>query len=149
MNNREASDEPGVPQSIVIGSVLAIVIGSIVIGWVLTDPFAGFMSEGTRFAAVVVRNATGEDVTIEGHAEHSEWIEIPAWTPADQPWNGSMDASNWYGEHSRIGRDGCTAVPLRALDPNGEVIERRTPPLCDGDTWIIDGTVDVQSTDSE
>jgi hypothetical protein len=101
------------------------------------------MSEGEGFgAAVGLRNQTGEDVVIEAHAENAEWIPVPAWAPADQPWNGSIAVGNWYGDTNRVGRHGCSYVTLRALDPDGNEIERREPPLCDGETWVIDGNVD-------
>jgi hypothetical protein len=146
--DRGTSDGFGAPPlSVQISLVLAIIVGAIVVTWVLTDPFRGFMSEGEHFGAGVrLSNKTGEDVVIEAHADNAEWIGVPAWAPADQPWNGSMDAGNWYGDTHRFGREGCTYVPLRAIGPGGDEIERREPPLCDGETWVIDGRVDAPSS---
>jgi hypothetical protein len=41
-------------------------------------------------------------------------------------------------EHSLVGEDGCTTVPVVALGPAGEEIARAEPPLCVGDEWVIE-----------
>jgi hypothetical protein len=119
----------------IVAVVLAVVF-TIWLLWVVFDPFAGFMSEGRGFgAAIRVENATASEVTIEAFADHSEWN--PATTAIAPGTSGTVDAG--FGESSRIGRDLCTTVPLRALDDRGLELERHDPPQCDGDVWVIDG----------
>ena len=119
----------------IVAVVLAVVF-TIVLLWVMFDPFAGFMSEARGFgAAIRVDNATASEVTVEAYADHLEWIPVTTAIPPDT--SGGVTAQ--FGDHSRIGRDLCTTVPLRALDLGGRELERHDPPQCDGDIWLIDG----------
>jgi len=134
----------------VVAVIAAAVLTPIVV-WVMFDPFKGFMSEGRGFGlAVRVQNETGAEVVVEAFFK-GEWNDQHPWmvAPSGIPVDGGIAASSWYGEHSLIGRDGCSYVPFRALDTGGREIERREPPLCDGDTWVIDGRDDAPSSSGE
>lgn len=64
-----------------------------------------------------------------------EWLELP---PTLAP--GRSEAI-LYGseliEPSRVTVNGCTEGDLVALAPDGREVARHSPPLCDGDAWVI------------
>jgi len=122
-----------------IVAVIVAVVATPIVLWVMFDPLRGFMSEpGNSNAAMVISNATGEQVLVEAFADNQEWIRRPG--GAIQPQGqATLDSVYLPEDESRVQRDGCTFVALRALDAAGREIERREPPLCQGDTWVIDG----------
>jgi len=115
--------------------VLAIAV-PYVLFYVLGLPVEG---EHLGGAAVGVRNRTGEAITIQWLSETGDWRPLVGWDPPRDFDETSIGVSSWHGRYSLIGREGCTYVPLRALTPSGGELERKEPPLCEGDTWIIDG----------
>jgi hypothetical protein len=48
----------------------------------------------------------------------------------------------------QLGGDPCSRVPLVARTLDGSVVERRPPPLCNGEEWIIDGEPTDRDTQS-
>jgi hypothetical protein len=47
-----------------------------------------------------------------------------------------------------LGGEPCSLTNLVARRPNGRLVERRRPPLCYDEEWIIDGVPDAVGSDS-
>jgi hypothetical protein len=83
---------------------------------------------------ITVRNETEVRLTFQG-LPNGETVPLTARVnPGDA---GILIAAAALGEHSRLGEDGCTTVPVVALGPDGEQIARAEPPLCVGDEWVV------------
>jgi hypothetical protein len=83
---------------------------------------------------ITVRNETEVRLTFQG-LPNGEPVPLTARVnPGD---TGILITAAALGEHSRLGQDGCTTVPVVALDPDGEQIARAEPPLCVGDEWVV------------
>lgn len=83
---------------------------------------------------ITVRNETDVPLTFQG-LSNGEVVPLPARVgPVDTAI--VIDAAA-LGEHSRLGEDGCTTVPVVALGPDGEQVARAEPPLCVGDEWVV------------
>ena len=119
--------------------ITALVLFGAYLGMVFWLSQTDFMSEGEGFgAAAGIENLTGRELTLEALLDGDEWIQLAAGpVSANQYERATISAGGWYGEGDRIGRDGCTYVPLRALDPQGREVARHPPPLCDGEMWVI------------
>ena len=118
--------------------ITALVLFGAYLGMVFWLSQTDFMSEGEGFgAAAGIENLTGRELTLEARVDGDEWIPLAETVSANQYEQATISAAGWYGEGDRIGRDGCTYVPLRALDLQGREVDRHPPPLCDGEMWVI------------
>jgi len=83
---------------------------------------------------ITVRNETDAPITFQ-------WIldgEVVTLAGELSPGGtGTLVGAANLGEHSRVGEDGCTTVPVVALGPDGEQVARAEPPLCVGDEWVV------------
>lgn len=83
---------------------------------------------------IVVRNETDVAITFEWLLEEGV---VPRTTPVGPGEEAMLIGDDRLGEHSRVGEDGCTTVPIVALGPDGEQIARAEPPMCVGDEWVV------------
>ena len=51
---------------------------------------------------------------------------------------GPALADGQLGPNSTLAKDGCTIADFVAVDPQGHEVARRRPPVCDGETWVIE-----------
>jgi hypothetical protein len=117
----------GVAALVLLGAYLALVL------WLTqTD----FMAEDFP-GSVSVENLTGRELILEARVEGERWIRMPGSVPANRYNRGSISAAGWDREDNLVGRDGCTYVPLRAM-AQGREVARHPPPLCEGETWVIE-----------
>ncbi len=131
----------------VLGIVALVLIGAY-LAMVFWLSQSGFMSEGGGFgAAAGVENLTGRELTLEALVDGDEWTPLPGLVSANRYERWTISAAGWYGEGDLIGRDGCTYVPLRAVDTEGHVVARHPQPLCDGETWVIKLTNEPTSSE--
>ena len=84
---------------------------------------------------ITVRNETDVLLTFRGLL-NGEVVPLPA--PVAPGDTGIVVNAAALGEHSPVGNDGCTTVPIVALTPDGAEVARAEPPLCVGDEWVID-----------
>lgn len=110
--------------------------------WVVVAPILSLAlmlpgcEDPTLGRGITVRNETEASLTFQGLL-NGEVVPLPARVgPNDTVI--VIDAAA-LGEHSRVGEDGCTTVPVIALGPNGEEVARAEPPLCVGDEWVVEG----------
>lgn len=83
---------------------------------------------------IVVQNATDVPVTFEWLLDGDVLTQMAEVGPGDE---GLLIGADGLREHSLVGEDGCTTVPVVALGPAGEEIARAEPPLCVGDEWVV------------
>jgi hypothetical protein len=113
----------------IAGAVLVIVVAiAIYLAWWFDNT-----DFEPRSRAIRIEHEAASELTIEAFADWTEWVRVP--TPGREPRVIVISAA--FGDYSRIGRNVCTMVPLRAIDAAGREVDRHPPPLCDGDTWVI------------
>lgn len=83
------------------------------------------LSDEGRGTVLIFVNATSTRVTISAAGEPEPFDIVDAGET-----RRSIDAPNVAGE--------CTESALVARNEEGEEVDRRPPPLCDGQTWIIE-----------
>ena len=113
------------PASILVTGATILTLALILSG--CEDPTIG--------QGITVRNETDVALSFQGLLD-GEVVPLPARVSAGDT-AIVVDAAA-LGEHSRIGEDGCTTVPVIALGPDGEEVARTEPPLCVGDEWVVE-----------
>jgi hypothetical protein len=108
-----------VPSSIVITGATMLTLALMLLG--CEDPTLG--------RGITVRNETDVPLAFQGLLNGEVVPLPPRVSPGDR---GMLIGAANLGEHSRVGEDGCTTVPVVALGPQGEEVARAEPPLCVG-----------------
>lgn len=109
-------------------------LASVILAVAIAPALAG--CEDPEFGrGITVRNETVVALTFQGLVD-GEVVPLPGSVrPSD---TGIVIDAAALGEHSRVGEDGCTTVPIAALNPDGGEVARADPPLCVGDQWVIE-----------
>jgi hypothetical protein len=83
---------------------------------------------------ILYRNETDITVTFQWLLDGEVVTGYEQVGPGD---SGQLIGAANLGEHSLVGENGCTTVPVVAVGPDGEEIARAEPPLCVGDEWVV------------
>jgi len=94
----------------------------------------GSCEDPTLGRGILYRNETDVTVTFQWLLDGEVVTGYEQVAPGD---SGQLIGAANLGEHSLVGEDGCTTVPVVALGPDGEEIARAEPPLCVGDEWVV------------
>jgi hypothetical protein len=93
------------------------------------------VGEPSLSAAITAKNETSEVLTFRLFAE-GEWVDPPSPRLAPGQTEPVLSRASLF-EPSTLTVDGCTEGDLVAVAPDGSEVARHSPPLCDGDHWVI------------